>query len=46
MLVLDQGSANFLSRGLTNEMISFDGPQLLCIEKHSAYISLNVFYTS
>ena len=32
---LDHGSANFLSRGPKNEMISLGGPQLLGKEKHS-----------
>ena len=35
IVLLNQGLANLLSRGLKNEMISFGGPQLLSKEKHS-----------
>ena len=37
ILPLDQGAANFLSRGPKNEMISLGGPQLLSKKKHSAF---------
>ena len=41
---LGQGSANLLSRGSINEMISLGGPRLLSEEKHSAYLNIVLFY--
>ena len=38
--VLVQGSADFLSRGPKNEMISLGGPQLFSKKKHSARFNI------
>ena len=45
-VALDQGSANFLSRGPTNEIISLGGPQLSSKKKHSARFNIVLLYLS